>query len=100
MSTQRKSTRLAQKAAINAGKDTIQIAQDLLVKKLGDLSGEEIEQEGKDLETDFDFYAQHFERPVKQITMEAIKILTEEGTKKQTKAGGTKKMTAKVGTEA
>jgi len=37
---QRKSTRLAEKAESRMGKGTIQIAQDLLIKKLGDLSHE------------------------------------------------------------
>lgn len=74
ISTQRKSIRLAKKAEINIGKDTIQIAQGPLVKKLRDLSGEVTDQE----ETDFDVYAQHFERPIEKNKMEAtIKVLIE-----------------------
>jgi len=35
--TQRKSSRLANKAKSRVGKDTLMVAQDLLIKKLGDL---------------------------------------------------------------
>lgn len=49
----RQSTRLAQKAANNVGKGTIQIAHELLVKKLGDLSGETQEH----ISDEFEFYA-------------------------------------------
>jgi hypothetical protein len=46
---------LAKKAELNAGKDAIQIAQDLLVKKLGEMPT--VEAEPQQIETDFDFYA-------------------------------------------
>jgi hypothetical protein len=83
-SSQRKSTRLAKKKAeMNAGKDAIQIAQDLLVKKLGETPT--VEAEPQQIATDFDFYAQHFERPINKPRMEAIKQLIEHGTKKQKK---------------
>jgi hypothetical protein len=82
-SSQRQSTRLAKKAELNAGKDAIQIAQDLLVKKLGEMPT--VEAEPQQIETDFDFYAQHFERPINKPKMEAIKQLIEHGTKKQKK---------------
>jgi hypothetical protein len=90
--TQRKSTRLAKKATLNVGKDTIQIAQDLLIKKLGELSGEETNQDEAD--SDFDLYAQHFERPIDKSKMEAITVLIEEGNKKQKKSSANKRMTA------
>jgi hypothetical protein len=95
-STQRKSTRLAQKAADNVGKGYIQIAQELLVKKLGDLSGEEVTQNT----TDFDYYAQYFQRPMEKNKMEAIKILIEEGGNKQKKGATLMKAATQVGLEA
>jgi hypothetical protein len=70
----RQSTRLAQKTANNVGKDTVQIAHELLVKKLGDLSGETQEH----ISDDFEFYAQHFARPMERNTMEAIQGLIEQ----------------------
>lgn len=80
-SSKRHGSRLAQKAASNVGKDAIQVAHDLLVKKLGDLSGEE-QQQNPDV---FEFYAQHFERPIDKSKMEAIKVLIEQGNNKQKK---------------
>jgi hypothetical protein len=84
--SKRQSSRLAQKAATNSGKDAIQIAQELLVKKLGDLSGEE-QQHNTD---DFEFYAQHFERPLDKSKMEAIQVLIEQGTKTHMKENNRK----------
>lgn len=69
---QRKSIRLAKKAEQNASKDTIQMAQQLLVKKLGDLAGENSDEEEPEFEPDFDFYAQHFQRPLELHQMKAI----------------------------
>lgn len=60
ITAQRKSIRLAKKAEQNAGKDTIQMAQQLLVKKLGDLAGENSDEEEPEFEPVFDFYAKHF----------------------------------------
>jgi ABC-type Fe2+-enterobactin transport system substrate-binding protein len=80
------------------GKDTIQIAQDLLIQKLGELSGEETNQDEAD--SDFDLYAQHFERPIDKSKMEAITVLIEEGNKKQKKSSANKRMTAQVGLDA
>jgi hypothetical protein len=71
--SKRKSTRLARKVANNVGKDAIQIARELLVKKLGDLSGEEKEP----VSDEFEFYAQHFARPMEKNTIEAIQGLIE-----------------------
>jgi len=61
------------------GKDAIQIAQELLVKKLGELSGEDTTQDTPDI----DFYMQHFDQPIKSAKMEAIKMLIEQEAKKQ-----------------
>jgi hypothetical protein len=88
--SKRQSSRLAQKAATNLGKDAIQIAQELLVKKLGDLSGEE-QQHNTD---DFEFYARHFERPLDKSKMEAIQVLIEQGIKTHMK--GNNRKSAKV----
>jgi hypothetical protein len=95
-STQRKSTRLAKKAELNVGKDSVQVAQDLLIKKLGDLAGEEANY----YEPDFDFYAQHFERPMEKNKMEAIQVLIEQGNKKMKMSSINRKMSAQVGLEA
>jgi hypothetical protein len=81
---------LQKKAELNVGKDTTQVAQDLLIRKLGDLSGEEINH----AETDFDFYAQHFERPIDKSKMEAVQVLIEQGNKKLKKSSTNRKMTA------
>lgn len=75
---------------MNIGKDTIQIAQDLLVRKLGELSGVDnntnnpLDQDDQD-NPDFDFYAQHFERPIQKAKMEAIQVVIEEGFKNMKK---------------
>jgi hypothetical protein len=95
-STKRKSTRLRKKAELNEGRDTIQVAQDLLIKKLGDLAGEEINQD----EADFDFFARHFERPIDKTKMEAIQMLIEHGNRKTKKSTNSKRMAARVGLEA
>jgi hypothetical protein len=79
--SKRQSTRLAQKATVNSGKDAIQIAQDLLVKKLGELSGMD-KQSSSD---DFELYAQHFVRPIEKTKMEAIQALIEHGVKTKKK---------------
>lgn len=80
-SCKRQSTRLAQKAAAHAGKDAIQIAQDLLAKKLGELTDDDNNQN----DTKFDFYAQHLDRPIDKPKMEAITVLIEQGANKQKK---------------
>lgn len=82
-SSQRKSIRLAMKAAANPGKDTMQLAQDLLIKKLGESATDNDEHEKSD--PGFEFYAQHFERPLEMPKMEALQYLIENGTKKQKK---------------
>jgi hypothetical protein len=71
------------------------VAQDLLFKKLGDLAGENPREEG----ADFDFYAQHFQRPLDQTKMEAIQMLIEQENKKRKKSTTNKRMAAQVGLE-
>ena len=80
---QRKSIRLAKKSKTTQGKGAIQVAEELLLKKIGDLSPpttqEELDQ--------FDFYAQHLERPLTKANMDAIKVLIEVGQQKNKKRG-------------
>lgn len=95
-STQRQSIRLAKKAELNAGKDSTQIAHDLLVKKLGELAGEESSEE----EHDFDFFAQHFQRPLKLCKMQAIQTLIEQEKKKKKGRIANRKAGTEVGLEA
>jgi hypothetical protein len=92
----RQSTRLAQKALANAGKGTIEIAQELLVRKLGDLVGTASDannntanaaSDANNNTADADFYMQHVARPVEKKTMEAIQVLIEHGAKVQEKNG-------------
>ena len=80
--------RLAQKAVANSGKGAIEIAQDLLVRKLGDLGGTDNAVSNKDPITEdfFDYYTQHFARPMEKTTMGAIQDLIEQGTMIQKKS--------------
>jgi hypothetical protein len=71
--------RLAQKAITNSGKGAIEIAQDLLVKKLGDLAGDNNAGVNTSIPDEFDLYAQHFARPIEKIKMDAIQDLIEHG---------------------
>lgn len=74
----RQSTRLAQKASANTGKGTIEIAQTLLVKKLGDLAGADKAAPDSNTNTEeFDLYAQHFTRPMEKTMLGAIQDLIE-----------------------
>jgi hypothetical protein len=81
---QRKSSRLAKKSETTKGKGAIQVAEELLVKKLGDLSPPTT-QEGDD---QLEFYAQHFERPLTKEKMEALTVLIELGQQKSKKKRG------------
>lgn len=83
----RQSSRLAQKAIANSGKGSMEIAHDLLVKKLGNLAGIDNTSIVKHPCDDFDLYVQHFARPVEKTTMDAIQDLIEHGAKIQKKAG-------------
>jgi hypothetical protein len=73
----RQSTRLANKAKSRVGKHTIEIAQDLLSKKLGELSS--VKQAAAI--TDFDSFSQYFDRPLNKNKMRSFK-------KKQEQDGG------------
>ena len=75
---QRKSIRLANKSKTKQGKGAIQVAEELLVKKLGDLSPPTTQDEVDQ----FDFYAQHLERPLTKANMDAITVLIEVGQQK------------------
>ncbi|CAD6255677.1 unnamed protein product [Miscanthus lutarioriparius] len=68
------------KAITNSGKGMIEIAKDLLIKKLGDLAGTDNTGANKPpIPDEFDLYAQHFARPVEKATMDAIQDLIEHG---------------------
>ncbi|CAO2040981.1 unnamed protein product [Urochloa humidicola] len=81
--TQRKSTRLADKAKLHPGKDSIQLAQQVLISKLGELSPEPKEQ--ADTNTDFNKLAQHLPQPLTAGTMNAIQTLVEHGNQPRNK---------------
>jgi hypothetical protein len=84
----RQSTRLAKKAIAHSGKGAIEIAQDLLVKKLGDLADTvNTGTSNNPTPDEFDLYAQHFARPMEKTTMEAIQDLIEHGAMTQKKEG-------------
>lgn len=87
---------LQKKVELNVGKDAVQVAQDLLIRKLGELAGEETNPD----EPDYDFYAQHFERPIEQSKMEAIQVLIEQGNKKMKMSSIKGMTTAEVGLDA
>lgn len=77
--SKRQSTRLAQKAAANAGKGTIEIAHDLLVKKLGTLAGpDSANANDSSLPDGVNLYVQHFAHPLDKTTMGAIQDLIEQ----------------------
>jgi hypothetical protein len=74
----------------------VQVAQDLLIRKLGELVGDETNTD----ELEYDFYAQHFERPIEQSKMEAIQVLIEQGNTKMKKGSNMERRTAEVGLDA
>jgi hypothetical protein len=84
--TQRKSTRLAKKAQTRVGKHTMEIAQELLTKKLGHLS----QSTPSSSKINFESFSQHLDNPLNMTEMEAIQDLVEHGTKMEGKAGSTK----------
>lgn len=78
--SKRQSTRLAQKAAANSGKGPIEVAHDLLVKKLGSLAGPESSVTNESpLPDGCNLYVQHFARPLDKTAMGAIQDLIEQG---------------------
>jgi len=79
-STQRHNIRLAQKSTANVGKTSIELAQELLVKKLGALGRPaHSDNHVNSLPGRIDLYAQHFSRPMDKTTMGAIQDLIEQG---------------------
>jgi len=80
---QRKSIRLAEKSKTTQGKGAIQVAEELLVKKLGDLSPLATKEEADQ----FEFFAQHLERPLTKAKMDALTLLIEVGQQKNKKRG-------------
>jgi hypothetical protein len=88
MQKQRRSSRLAKKAESTTGKGPIQIAEDLLVKKLNALSPKKILTELDVVEQ----LAQHFEQPLSERKVEAIITLVNHG--KQSKGKMKKKLHA------
>lgn len=98
-SSQRKSTRLANKAKSRLGKGYVELAQDLLVKKLGDLSSHNTQSsQGQEANVELEHFSQHLNKPLNQIEMDALQDLVDHGAKLEKKAGGatvaTKKMQA------
>jgi hypothetical protein len=81
VSQQRKSTRLADKAKTNPTKGTIQLAQQVLMNKLGELVPD-LHQKNI---TTFESMAQHLPRPFTKNMMETLKTLVEEGNKSRKK---------------
>ena len=75
---QRKSIRLAEKSKTTQGKGPIQVAEELLVKKLGDLSPLATKEEADQ----FEFFAQHLEHPLTKAKMDALTVLIEVGQQK------------------
>ncbi|CAN6302984.1 unnamed protein product [Urochloa humidicola] len=73
--TQRKSTRLAEKAKLYPGEDSVQLAQRVLINKLGELSPKKKVQ----AQLDFNTLAQHLPQPLTRTNMEAIQTLIEQG---------------------
>jgi hypothetical protein len=88
-SEQRKSSRLADKAKETQGKRYVQLAQEVLAKKLGNLSPPT-----KISESDlFNSYAQHLEQPLTKQNMEALTVLVDHGIHPKKKKGRTSKVT-------
>lgn len=79
----RQSIRLAQKAAANASKGTVEIAHDLLVKKLGPLAGGQTNDNQTNIQSissdGVNLYVQHFTQPLDKVAMGAIQDLIEQG---------------------
>jgi len=74
---QRKSTRLADKAKLNPVKGSLNLAQRVLLNKLGELSPK-LKQKAN---MDFNSVVQHFQQPVTKMTMDALTVLVEQGNK-------------------
>lgn len=81
VTTQRKSSRLADRARNNPGRDTIQMAQQVLINKLGELSPKPKDNS----KPGFDQLAQHLPKPLNDMKMEAIRTLIEKGNQSKSK---------------
>lgn len=60
-----------EKKKIESVKDAMVVAQELLVKKLGGLTSDSSARKS----ADFEFFAQHFERPINKNKMDAVKVI-------------------------
>jgi len=78
-----KSIRLAKKSKTTQGKGAIQVAEELHVNKLGDLSPLATKEEADQ----FEFFAQHLEHPLTKAKMDALTVLIEVGQQKNKKRG-------------
>ncbi|KAG2573763.1 hypothetical protein PVAP13_7KG275755, partial [Panicum virgatum] len=74
---QRKSTRLADKAKLNPVKGSLNLAQRVLINKLGELSPN-LKQKAN---VDFNYVVRHFQQPVTKKMMDALTVLVEQGNK-------------------
>jgi len=88
-SEQRKSSRLADKTKETQGKRYGQLAQEVLAKKLGNLSPP-TKISASDL---FNSFAQHLEQPLTKQNMEALTVLVDHGIHPKKKKGRTSKVT-------
>ena len=79
-------SRLANKAKSRVGKDTLTIAQDLLIKKLGDLPPRQDDANEVNIES----FSQHLGNPINKAEMDAIQELIEHGAKLEKKTGKNK----------
>ena len=84
--TQRKSSRLANKAKSRVGKDTLTVAHDLLIKKLGDLTPRQDDANEVNIES----FSQHLDNPLNKAEMDTIQDLIEHGAKLEKKTGKNK----------
>jgi hypothetical protein len=96
--TQRRSTRLANKMQARVGKDTMQLAQELLCKKLGELPVSPSCNEPN--EPTVATFSQHLDNPINKITMDALQGLVEHGSMMIKKNGGSKNKGAAAQTMA
>jgi hypothetical protein len=87
VTNKRQSSCLTAKAQSRIGKNTLQIAQDLLVKKLGELSPVKQNFKGPDIES----FSQFFDRPINKEKMETFQVLVDHGGKKPNNGGHPKK---------
>jgi hypothetical protein len=83
VTNKRQSSHLTAKAQSRIGKNALQIAQDLLVKKLGELSPVKQNFKGPDIES----FSQFFDRPINKEKMETFQVLVDHGGKKPNNGG-------------